>query len=443
MLRSTYVITAILAATLAGADAGAEPLRLREAVNIAIEKNLLVQTARFEYESAVGSAFASGSRYLPRVFLEERATVTNSATRAFMMQLDEGRFSLAGDLNHPKRTSDFQSSIVLEQPLFDMNIGNSVAGAREEKAVREIALEQRMDAIAFQVYEAYLGVQRSKARLELVERELGDTREHMRLAMVRSAVGVGLKYDELRIKTHQAEVEQQKVTAENDYALARLRLGKVMGLDAGTAPDIGETVKALEIVMNTADLEQVALRSRKDINAQKAVVAKNDAAVAAAKGAYWPTIYGMASYQANDRDIPFGRDNDSWVVGATLRWELFDGMRRTNEVHSAQAGRNAASSYLRNLQQEASYEVREGILRREEAAKRVVIAKNALVEAEEMVRLITRRFENALATTVELLDAETAVSRARLQLADNESNYALAAARVYHSAGLLLKEIAK
>lgn len=435
-------MTVVAGVLIAGA-ADAEPVSLREAVNTALERNLLVQTSRFEHEAAANRVSSSRSRYLPRIFFEERAAVTNSATRAFMMRLDEGRFSLAGDLNHPDATTDFQSSVVLEQPLFDMKIGSAVAAAREEKTARERSLERRMDTIVFQVYEAYLGVQRAAAQLGVAEEALDDTREHIHLAAVRSANGVGLKYDELRIRTYQAEVEQQKITAENDYHLARLRLGKVMGLDSGAMPEISETLTAFAVGMTLPGLEKTALDSRKDLEAQKAEVARGDAVVSSARGGYWPTVYGMASYQANDRDIPFGRDNDSWLVGATLRWELFDGMRRMNEVQSAQSERNAASSYLQNLRQDVAFEVREAMARRGEAEKRLEIARKALQETEEMVRLISRRFENALSTTVELLDAETALTRARAQLADNEANFALATAKVYHSSGLFRKEVMK
>jgi outer membrane protein TolC len=433
------VVLAISIAT----TAAAESMSLREAVNTALERNFLVQAARFEHNAAASRVSAVGSRYLPRIFFEERAAVTNSATRSFMMRLDQGRFSLAGDLNHPDAVSDFQSSVVFEQPLFDMNIGSAVSAAREEKTARERSLEWRMDLVAFQVYEAYLGVQRAAAQLGVAEQALGATREHIRLAAVRSAAGVGLKYDELRIRTYQAEVEQQKITAENDYHMARLRLGKVMGLDSGSMPDISEPLTALEVGITLTDLEKAAFESRKDIDAQKAEVARGDAVVAAARSGYWPTVYGTVSYQANDRDIPLGRDNDSWLVGATLRWELFDGMRRMNEVQAAQAGRNAASSYLRNLQQDVAFEVREAVARREEAAKRLEVARKGLQETEEMVRLISRRFENALSTTVELLDAETALTRARAQLADNEANLALATAKVYHGSGLFRKEVVK
>ena len=63
--------------------------------------------------------------------------------------------------------------------------------------------------------------------------------------------------------------------------------------------------------------------------------------------------------------------------------------------------------------------------------------------AEETVRLLTKRFENSLATMVELLDAQTALNQARANLADTEADYALAGGQVYYTAGIFLKEIMK
>ena len=80
---------------------------------------------------------------------------------------------------------------------------------------------------------------------------------------------------------------------------------------------------------------------------------------------------------------------------------------------------------------------------REEAVKRLEVARHALVDAEESVRLISRRFENSLMTMVELMDAQTTLNRARAQLVENESSYALATARLFHAAGIFLKEVYK
>jgi len=420
-----------------------EGLGLRQAITLALEKNSLLQAAHYEQSAAESGVAISHSRYLPKITFEERASVTNSPTKAFMMKLDEGRFSLAGDLNHPPTTGDFQTSLSLEQPLFDVGIVREKTVAEQEYVSRSHAFEQRRQEVAFQVYGAYLAVQRARAYVSVVEKAVADAREHQRLAAVRNAAGVGLKFDELRIGTFLAEIEQQKITAVNDLALARLRLGQVIGLPAGTAPDITDTVTAQELSLGGRELVETALSGRRDLQELEAQLAKSEAGVSLARGSYWPTVYAEASYQMNDRDVPLGRDNDSWVLGANLRWELFDGLRRNNEVSRAQAGRNAVGAYLAERRRDVALQVNEAMLRREEAVKRLEVAQRAEKDAEEMVRLVNKRYENALATTVETLDAQTALNRARAQLVDNEAGYALANARVYHSAGLFLKEVVR
>ncbi len=70
------------------------------------------------------------------------------------------------------------------------------------------------------------------------------------------------------------------------------------------------------------------------------------------------------------------------------------------------------------------------------------MARQAQLEAEEGVRLVKRRYENSISLLVELLDAQTALNRARSDVAVQEAEYAAAWARLHFDAGTLLKEIA-
>ncbi|GAM09716.1 outer membrane protein OprM [Geobacter sp. OR-1] len=442
-MRLNKSLMTIAFLSLAGTSSASETLGLKEAVTLALEKNHLIKAATSESAAARAGLNSSRARYLPRVTFKEEAVLTNSGTRAFMMKLDEGRFSLAGDLNHPATTGDFQTSFGIEQPIVDLNLLRAGDVAGEELAARGHALEKRRQEIAFRVYAAYLDVQRSKAQLSVAEQAVNDAREHRRIAGVRRESGVGLKFDELRIGTFLAELEQQQITAENEVNLARLRLGQIAGLPAGAAPDISEMISAPGLTMMTERLEKEALANRADLKESTAEVARGDAGIAAVRGSYWPTLYASGRYQMNDRDLPGGRDNDSWMVGATLRWEMFDTIIRKGDLEKAKALRDAGVSYQNALRQEIGLQIRESLLRRTEAAKRLEVSRSAVHDAVEMVRLVNRRFESDLATAVELLDAQTALNRARGGLADNEANFALATARVYHNAGLFLQEVVK
>ena len=238
----TLILLISLAVLLPSAVfAGTGKVSLKEAIALAFERNHLLKVATFERAAAERETYESRSRYLPRIYLDETFSSSNSPTRVFMMKLDEGRFS-QGDfaidnLNHPARHSDFLTAFTLQQPLLDFAIARGAEMAEKEEKVRGLALENRRREVAMAVYNACLEVQKSKAFLGVAEQAVAGASEHVRLARVRNESGVGLKSDELRARTYLAEMEQQKISARNESgygdAPARAADRRATGRDAG------------------------------------------------------------------------------------------------------------------------------------------------------------------------------------------------------------------
>lgn len=441
ILRGFVFVAAILAPL--SARAAAAPVTLGEAVTMALARNHLLLAATSEHTAATAALSASRSRYLPRLTLEESAMLTNSPTKAFMARLDEGRFSLAGDLNHPPVTGDFQTTIAFSQPLFDLSVGIGAELSGKEVERADLSLQRRREDVALRTINVYLDLQKAKAQAVVAEQAVRDAREHVRLAAARSAAGVGLKSDELRARTFVAEQEQQAIIAGNAVQMAMLRLAAVTGSDDGSRLDIAGSAPAPVVAGDRGVLERLAMESRPEVKEMTAGVEKAELGIRNARSAWYPTVYGVASYQLNDRDVPFGRDNDAWLVGATLRWEIFDGNSRGFETEKARAGKRSADEYLAELRQEVRLQVAESSLRKEETEKRLDVARHAEADAAEGVRLLTRRYENSVALMVEVLDAQTVLNRARTQVAEMETESARASMQLLHASGTLLKEVMK
>jgi len=423
---------------------GAEPsVSLREALVQALERNHLVSGAAYEKKAAEEGAAASRSRYLPRIVLEEAFSASDLPTRVFMMKLDQRRFTEKGNLNTPSSTSDFRTALTLEQPLFDLGIGYGREMAQREAERMGHRFEGRREDVGFAVYAAYLGVQRAKAVLAAAEKDVEEAREHLRVAAARGREGTGLKSDELRARTFLSETEERTITALNDLKLARMRLALAMGGNAGESVDIREDVTGEAFRLSEEEVVRQARATRQDLKGAEKGVERAEAALGLARSAWYPTLYAVASVQMNDRNVPFGHDNDGWSAGVNLRWELFDGMERMHGSARARAERDAAAQYLEQFRKEVDLQVRESILRRAEAGKRLEVARHALLAAEEGSRLVSKRFANGLATMVELLDAQSALNRARTGLVERETEHLLATARIYHAAGIFLKEMAQ
>ena len=445
---SRLVITcAVLLFSVAAAGAETLKLSLRDAMSMALENNGQIKAARYNSQSARHGVESANSRYLPAVSLEETLLASNSPTNTFMMKLDQGRFAQndfqIGSLNSPSAQHDFKTALSIQQPLFVPSLSSLKEMAVKDAQKSELELEAVRQGIAFQVFYTYLEVQKADAQLGAVDNAVVDARENMRLATVRTSVGVGLRSDELRSRTHLSMVEQQHISAFNNLTLARMKLAMLIGMPEESTYEIAGFSDRIAVPAISEQLLREALDNRVEIRQSHADVEKSDAAYRLARSEYLPTVGAFASYQLNARDAPFTSDNDAWTAGVSLKWQLFDGFRRDNERKRALSGQSAAREMLESATRDVRYQLRESYVRRHEAGKRLEVTRHAVLDAEETVRLLSKRYENSLATLVELLDAQTALNQSRANLVESEAGYALAGGRVFYMTGTFVKEMLK
>lgn len=443
-------ILALCIVALCFSSAGAETyqLGLRDAISRGIEKNNRVRSVGFTAEAARQGIAIVTSGYYPSISFEESFNVSNSPTQTFMMKLDEGRFTqndfLINNLNNPGRQHDFRTALTVRQPIFNPAIAPAREVAVKESLIQDTRFDGSKNETAFRVFRQYLDIQKAQARLRAAEQAVKEVREHLRLATVRNQAGVGLRSDELRARTNLSVNEQQLISAQNNLTIARMELASTIGLKESDSLDLLDSkIIAVPLPQTAEELVKVSLDSRNELKLSQVEYGKAEAALRLARSSYLPTIGAYAAYQMNSRDTPFKTDNDSWNAGVALTWQLFDGFKRCRENDKAVAEKSAAAELLEQATRDAGLRVRESYLRSEEMGKRLEVASNAQQDAEETVRLLTKRFENSLATMVELLDAQTALNQSRANFVDSEADLALSRGYVYYTAGVFIKEMTK
>jgi outer membrane protein TolC len=446
-MLKTMLTLCLVAITCGTAVAEVRRLSLPDAIKLALEKNGSVRAASHVATAAGKSAAMADSAYYPKLSVSETFTVSNAPTQTFMMKLDQGRFTQQdfqiNELNNPGTSQDFRSAIVLQQPLYNPATRPATEMAYKEAEKQALGLAGAKEDAAFGVFRSYLEVQRSQARHQAAGQAIEDARANLRLATVRTEAGIGLRSDELRARTNLATAELRQLNTLNNLTLAKLQLALVVGLDDNDPVAVADRTDGIIVTMAEEDLFRAAVENRPDLKQLRADLDRATAAVSYARSDFFPRIDGVASYQINSRDLPLGSDNSAWIAGVTLNWQLFDGFRSSRDVERASSGMDAAREILDSRVREVRLQVRESFLRREETGKRLEVARRSLQDAEETVRLLMRRFENSLATMVELLDAETVLNQARADLADTEAGYILASGQVYHAAGTFLQEMLK
>ncbi len=436
---------AVLLWSVAAVEAEPLKLSLRDAMNMALENNNQIKAARYTSHAARQGVNSANSRYLPAVAFEETLAASNSPVNTFMMKLDEGRFTNAdfNNLNNPSAQHDFKTVLSIQQPLFAPSLSPLKDMAVKDAQKSELQLEAARQGIAFQTFYTYLEVQKAAAQLKAADKAVADARENMRLATVRTSAGVGLRSDELRSRTHFSMVEQQQITAQDNLALAKMKLALLIGLPDDSVYEIAGFSDSIAVPAINDQVVRDALDNRVEIKQSHTDVEKSDAALRLAWSGYLPTVGAFAAYQLNAKDAPLTSDHDAWSAGVSLKWQLFDGFRTNSERKQALAGQAAAREMLESTTKNVRYQLKESYLRRLGSGKRLEVARHAVVDAEETVRLLTKRYENSLSTLVELLDAQTALNQARANLVETEAGYALAGGQVYYMTGTFVKEMLK
>ncbi len=128
-----------------------------------------------------------------------------------------------------------------------------------------------------------------------------------------------------------------------------------------------------------------------------------------------PTVDAFGSYALDDDKFSYTIDQDSAVVGVRVDWAAFQGFRTTAQIAEANARVRAAREQQRKVELAIETDVTSARLNLDEARQRVAVAGKSAELAEEALNLIRARYESGAATITEYLDAEVALTGARVR----------------------------
>jgi outer membrane protein TolC len=138
----------------------------------------------------------------------------------------------------------------------------------------------------------------------------------------------------------------------------------------------------------------------------------------------------------NQRYIPNdGKWHFTWDVGVGLSWQPSDIPAALATINATDARARATRAQLSAVEEVLRVEVKQAVLALEEARIALESTKQAQVSAEEGYRVRQELFTNGRSTTVEVIDAETELTRARLEALNAQIDARIARVRFQHAVG--------
>jgi outer membrane protein len=436
-MRHTSILLLLLCPAAAAAQQAPLPLTLADALDRGQRESLRIveQQARVD----VAAAAEAGQRAADRPIIAALAgyTRTNHVQEfQILTPTVPARSTLYPDVPDNYRTRfDFQ------WPIYSG--GRDDALVRAARAEREAAgadlLAVRAD-LRLEITRAFWALVTAREAEQVLARSVESLDAHVRDVKARLDQGLVPPNEVLSAEAQRASERVLAIEARNTRETAEADLGRLIGEPGGTpiVPQVQPDDASLKVEDLTALLEQ-ARKTRPERQAFEERAAASRARASAASAAVRPQVGLNGGYdyaRPNPRIFPRVDDwEDSWDVSINISWSLWDGGRHDAERAQAEASTRAVQARAGEFDRQMAFEVRQRWLETDSSRAAIEAAADGLRAAVEARRVLRERFAVGVATSTEVLDAETDVLQAELQHTRAVSNARLAHARLDRAVG--------
>jgi len=420
----TLHMTLLVAITITGFAIGAAtaeepmPLSLSEAVKMTLANNPMHKAAMADTKAASAGVREARAPMLPRITFAESFTGGNDPVFVFGTKLRQQEFTAAdfalNQLNRPTPIGNYASRFFGAWNLFDSTQSwKALDRAKYMNFAAEQQLNRTDQELVYQTVQAYYGVLLAQKQVQVAEDAVKTVEAIEQQSRARVESGMAVDSDLLSAQVQASARQQELIERRNQLALARTRLALAMGAatDAQYQPKEALEERALPTA-DVAQLEKTALEKRPDLKRSEWERSAQDKSVAMAKAAFGPRVNAFGSWEEDSHSVGWTGANN-WIAGAEVQFDLFAGGSKRAALAREKAIQERAAAGYAGFQDSVRLEVRQAYYQFDAAQQQVKVARGAIAQADESLRINQNRYEGGLSTVTDMLRVEEAAHRAK------------------------------
>ena len=425
MRRVRKVFLSLAVAWLSLGEASAQPeaqprsLTLQHAVTIALEKNPLRKAAIAETKAASAAIREARSFLMPHLGFSETATRGDDPVYVFGSELRQQRFTTAdfalNKLNTPLPFGNFATRFGGTWNLFDsFATWHEVNQAKQMNEAAGHQLDRTDQEIVFRVVSSYYDVLLAARELEVAERSSKTAHSIMERSQARFDSGLTVESDLLTAKVRMAARQQEAIRARNTLEVARAQLNTAMGVPLDSSFQITEALAERTLPAPVlGEVEKQALANRPDLKRIVSEEAAQRQGVSIAKSSFGPRVNAFAGWEMDNPTFAAGGGGDNWLGGIEVQFDIFQGGAKRAELSRQRALEEKVVAMKQAASDAVRLEVRRAYYETDANRQQIEVARAAIAQAQESLRINQDRYDSGLTTITDLLGAEDAARRSQ------------------------------
>ena len=398
-------------------------ISLDEVLSKAAEHNYTIKITAEDVNAAKADYNQTKSVFLPNINASYSGIATNNPLMAFGSKLNQGILTSADFnpdlLNDPDNTTNFATKFEIQQPIVNMDGFQMRKAAKSKMTAVELQALRTTDYMKLEVTKAYMQLQLAYKAVEVLESAKEAAIANKKIADDNFKQGYMQKADVLLVDIHVTEIENQLQNAKSNIKNASDYVLFLMGETNETALKPTNNLEAeLDLNLYTTTFSL----NRADIEAMEESTNAYEHLYKASKMGYVPNLNAFGSYEMYNKDI-FEANSGGYLVGAQLKWNLFEGFKRVGETQKTKAEFNKAALHLDEYKNKSELEFNKAKRQLKDAENSLYLNSLAVEQSNEALRIRTNRFKQGLEKSSDLLISETQYLQKQLEYLQTVFNY--------------------
>ncbi|MDX9746650.1 MAG: TolC family protein [Syntrophales bacterium] len=413
-------------------------LTLRESIDTAIKNSVLLHGAKEGVKGAEALKNEAVTAFLPRF----------STSYSYTRLHEQPSMTIPAIPPNPAITvpagtrNNYNWAVEAVQPVFAGGaIWNNYLLNKQGLALSRKEEERTIQDTVQEVKVTYFNVLRAEKLLEAAKQAVELLKSHRNTAQQFFDVGLIPKNDLLYAEVELANSEHDLVRAENSLELAKASFNTALRRGISTPVQLEDILTETPFGLSFDECLKTALENRPELKAYQLKVDQAQSLLKIARSGYFPTVSLVGNYSkyGDDPDVSGSefQDQESWYVMAVANWNFWEWGKTKFQVDNRLARENQTRDMLANATDQVTLEVKNAYLVVREAEKQIPVTKKAIEQAEENYRINKERYQEQVATSTEVLDAQTILTRAKSDYANALGIYHISQARLERAMGIV------
>ena len=293
--------------------------------------------------------------------------------------------------------------------MYATRIGNRMVDMAQVGQAETRALLQT------ELVETYYALQLANKILEVKEQTYQSLQQHYDHALKLEANGLITKAERLFAEVNRQEAKREWETAKQERDVAHRALCSL--LDIQKELDI-LPISPLFVTENLPDslyFKSLIPSTNYDMNRIRLEESIVENRLRISKSAYFPNIALLGKQTLYAHNVPRNLMPRT-LIGIGFTWNLFDGLNREADVRVSRLAQETIALEKEKVKNTLDVMVQKLYSQMKEAEDEVSTLQTTIAMSEELLRIRRKSFEEGMATSTEVVDAEVMLSNVRIAM---------------------------